>query len=71
MDCNSKHTLFMPFMLESPMNAHAEMIHAHLVKPESYHKTTLVIASKCGVCEENFHEKMVNMRSLLITIDRQ
>ena len=60
----------MPFMLESPMNAHAEMIHAHLVKPESYHKTTLVIASN-GVCEESFHEKMVNMRSLLITIDRQ
>lgn len=57
-------------MLESPMNAHAEMIHAHLVKPESYHKTTLVIASN-GVCEENFPEKMVNMRSLLITIDRQ
>ena len=57
-------------MLESPMNAHAEMIPAHLVKPESYHKTTLVIASN-GVCEESFHEKMVNMRSLLITIDRQ
>ena len=57
-------------MLESPMNAHAETIHAHLVKPESYHKTTLVIASN-AVCEENFHEKMVNMRSLLITIDRQ
>ena len=57
-------------MLESPMNAHAEMIYAHLVKPESYHKTTLVIASN-GVCKENFHEKMVNMRSLLITIDRQ
>ena len=57
-------------MLESLMNAHAEMIHAHLVKPESYHKTTLVIASN-SVCEESFHEKMVNMRSLLITIDRQ
>lgn len=57
-------------MLESPMNAHAETIHAHLVKPESYHKITLVIASN-GVCEESLHEKMVNMRSLLITIDRQ
>lgn len=57
-------------MLESSMNTLAEMIHAHLVKPESYHKTTLVIASN-GVCEESFHEKMVNMRSLLITIDRR
>ena len=55
MDCDSKHTLFRPFMLELPMNAHAEMIHEHLVKPESFHKTTLVIPSN-GVCEENFHE---------------
>lgn len=59
-------------MPESPMNAHAEMIHAYLVKPESYHKTALVICiASNGVCEENFHEKMVNMRSLLITIDIQ
>ena len=68
MGYDSKHILFTPFMPELSMTAHAEMLHAHLFWPECDYKTALVIASN-GVCEKNFHEKMVNIKSLLITID--